>query len=150
LKGGVLARDPCTRTTISQPDGTSKPTNFRQSSELMGDDARFEDGPMLVIESEHPYRNNTNEYTTVHVQGAVSYTVSFHENTKTEAIHDFVKFFDDETHTYFFGACLTLIFSLCAYLIMLFRSWEILWRYCWIFLQLAWCWQQTTFNYSSS
>lgn len=111
LKGGVLSRDPFTRTTVSQQDGTTKPTNFRQTSELtVGDEARFEDGPMLVIESEHPYRNNTNEFTTVQVQGAVSYLVSFHENTKTEAIHDYVKFFDDETHTYFFGNSLILCF----------------------------------------
>ena len=69
----------------------------------MGTDARYEEGPALIIESEHPYRNNMNEFTTVQIPGAVSYSITFHEDTKTEAVYDYIKFFDDETHTEFFG-----------------------------------------------
>ena len=64
---------------------------------------QYEEGPMLQVESEHPYRHNTNEYTTVQVPNAVSYSISFTDNTSTEAIYDYVKFFDDETHTEYFG-----------------------------------------------
>lgn len=64
---------------------------------------QYEEGPMLQIESEHPYRNNTNEYTTVSVPGAVSYVITFHEDTKTEMIYDYVKFYDNDTHTDYFG-----------------------------------------------
>jgi hypothetical protein len=105
IRDGILERDPLTRTAVSQPDGTTNATSFRPSAstDAVGADARYEEGPMLVIESEHPYRNNTNEFTTVQVPGAIGYTISFHENTKTEAIHDYVKFYDDETHTYYFG-----------------------------------------------
>jgi len=34
-----------------------------------GEDAvQFVEGPLLQIESEHPYKHNTNEYTTVQVK----------------------------------------------------------------------------------
>ena len=62
------------------------------------------DGPTLVVESVHPYKHNTSEYSTVQVPGAVSYSVSFSDNTRTEAIYDFVRFYDDETHTHHFGS----------------------------------------------
>lgn len=58
---------------------------------------------MLIIESEHPYRNNTSEYTTVHVPGAVSYMIYFDEKTSTKPIFDYIKFYDDDTHTRFYG-----------------------------------------------
>ncbi len=56
-----------------------------------GSDGRYEEGPMLVIESEHPYRHNCHEFTTVQVPGAVSYKISFTEETRTEAVYDFIK-----------------------------------------------------------
>ena len=62
------------------------------------------DGPMLVVESQHPYKHNTSEYSTVAVPGAVSYSVSFADCTRTEAIYDFVRFYDDDTHTHHFGS----------------------------------------------
>lgn len=64
----------------------------------------YYEGPMLIIESEHPYRHNTNEYTTVAIPNAVSYQITFTENTRTEVIHDYIKFYDDDTHTEYFGA----------------------------------------------
>lgn len=62
------------------------------------------EGPVMVIESEHPYRHNISEYTTVQVHGAVGYEIAFDEETRTEAVFDFVKFFDDESHTVHLGA----------------------------------------------
>jgi len=34
----------------------------------------------------------------------VSYSIRFTEETRTEAIYDFVKFYDNETHTEYFGS----------------------------------------------
>ncbi|KAJ1421548.1 hypothetical protein B484DRAFT_121142 [Ochromonadaceae sp. CCMP2298] len=70
---------------------------------LEGGSLVLEEGPMLQIESEHPYRHNTNEYTTVSVPGAVSYCIRFDERTRTKPIYDFVKFYESETHTDYFG-----------------------------------------------
>lgn len=59
----------------------------------------FVEGPPLVLESEHPYAHNRNEYTTVSVPGAVSYEITFSEETSTEPVHDFLRFlkYDDQT-----------------------------------------------------
>jgi len=128
---GIIDVDPLTRTTVPPPPGpqlaaalavagaTGNPSMFspRGTSKqrfgggggagVDGDDEdswNLEEGPMLQIESEHPYRHNTNEYTTVSVPGAVSYCIRFDERTRTEPIYDFVKFYDNETHTDYFGA----------------------------------------------
>lgn len=102
---GVLNVDPVTRTAITSPHKPNKYISTAAASRPeLGADGRYEEGPMLVIESEHPYRNNTSEFTTVHIPGAVHYTISFHPDTRTEPVYDFVKFYDDETHTHFFGA----------------------------------------------
>ena len=60
-------------------------------------------GPAVVIESAHPYKNNTLEYTAVHIHGAISYTIRFDDATRTEPIHDYVKFFADDRHTEYYG-----------------------------------------------
>lgn len=36
--------------------------------------------------------------------GAVRYIISFSTETRTEPVYDYVKFFDDDTHTQYFGA----------------------------------------------
>lgn len=125
VQKGVIEVDPLTRTSVppsatsphpaflspstskrrhNNPLGVSLGLGLGLSNSIEGDPVQFEEGPLLQIESEHPYRHNTNEYTTVQVPGAVSYCVRFHENTRTEPIYDFVKFYDDETHTEYFGA----------------------------------------------
>lgn len=57
------------------------------------------EGPPLLLESDHPYRHNLNEYTSVSVPGAISYTITFDSNTATEPVADFIRFlkFDDQT-----------------------------------------------------
>lgn len=60
-------------------------------------------GAPVVVESCHPYKHNTMEYTTVNIHGALSYSITFDENTRTEPIHDYVKFFADDTHTDYYG-----------------------------------------------
>jgi hypothetical protein len=126
VQRGVIDVDPLTRTTVPPGASTlgaasnvllSPSTSKRRHNNPLGvslglglassadaDSVHFEEGPLLQIESEHPYRHNTNEYTTVQVPGAVSYCIRFHEDTKTEPIYDFVKFYDNETHTEYFGA----------------------------------------------
>lgn len=60
-------------------------------------------GAPIVVQSCHPYKNNTCEYTPIAVPGAISYTIRFDEQTKTEAIHDYVKFYTDDRHTEYWG-----------------------------------------------
>jgi len=60
-------------------------------------------GAPVVVESCHPYKHNSNEYTIVHIHGAISYSITFDERTRTEAIHDYVKFFSDDRHTEYYG-----------------------------------------------
>ena len=73
-----------------------------------------------VLESPHPYLDNTDQYTVVETPGALSFTISFDPRSKTEAnygillewnvfclidVHiiflslDFVSFYKDDTHT---------------------------------------------------
>lgn len=117
-QSGAIDIDPVTRHTvipppsplvIAQSDPTLAPVGSsrrRQMDSALAETlaAQFEQGPLLQIESEHPYRHNMNEYTTVSIPGAVSYSIKFHENTRTEPIYDYLKFFDDDTHTQYFGA----------------------------------------------
>ena len=44
-----------------------------------------------VMESAHPYRDNMDDYTTVQVAGAVSYSIAFDSRTSTEAKYDFIR-----------------------------------------------------------
>jgi len=60
-------------------------------------------GPPLILESEHPYKNNTCEFTTVNIPGAHSYSITFDEQTETENVYDYIKFFHDDTHSDFYG-----------------------------------------------
>jgi len=120
IKEGMLERDHITKTAINSPFAkapvSTRATSFRQqqpptpgpggmdtTNSTTATTGPYAPGPMLVIESEHPYRHNTNEYTTVLIPGALSYSITFDENTKTELIHDYLKFFDDDTHTEYFG-----------------------------------------------
>jgi len=95
---GAIDVDQITRTTLTAP---TRPGPTPQTNQ---DETVVVDGPMLVVESQHPYRHNTCEYSTVAVPGAVSYSVSFADCTRTEAIYDFVRFYDDDTHTHHFGS----------------------------------------------
>ena len=45
----------------------------------------------LVLESSHPYPDNTDEYRVVEIPGAVSYRISFDSQSSTEMNHDFVR-----------------------------------------------------------
>lgn len=101
IQRGAIDIDPTTRTAVA-PD--SSPALRRQGVSVDASTDGYEEGPVLQIESEHPYRHNTNEFTTVQIPNAVSYTITFHESTRTEAIYDYVRFYDDETHTEHFGA----------------------------------------------
>ncbi|RYY69887.1 hypothetical protein EON63_23200 [archaeon] len=97
---GQLKVDPVTRTVVTSPHTLKyRPKGLTDSHET-----HYEHGPILTIESEHPYRNNTSEYTTVHIPHAVQYIVSFDAETRTEGVYDFVRFYADETHTDYYGA----------------------------------------------
>mmetsp|Transcript_8183 Transcript_8183/g.17879 ORF Transcript_8183/g.17879 Transcript_8183/m.17879 type:complete len:344 (-) Transcript_8183:253-1284(-) len=110
VEKGIIEVDPLTRQTlptspspIGLVSGSKRRTGVGSMFGLEGGSLVLEEGPMLQIESEHPYRHNTNEYTTVSVPGAVSYCIRFDERTRTKPIYDFVKFYESETHTDYFG-----------------------------------------------
>eukprot|EP01041_Mallomonas_annulata_P006466 gene6466-13059_t len=56
-----------------------------------------------IIESDHPYNNNTNEYTPFEIHGAHSYTITFDEKSSIEADEDYVTFFKYRSHTEYYG-----------------------------------------------
>jgi len=53
---------------------------------------------------DHPYRHNVNEYSAVNIPNAISYTIIFDEQTSTEPIHDFIRFYRDDCHEEYYGA----------------------------------------------
>ena len=67
------------------------------------DDEELIAGPTLLLESEHPYRNNLNEHTVISVPGAVSYSITFKEGTSTEPVHDYVRFLKFENYEIIHG-----------------------------------------------
>lgn len=95
MKNNMLSIDPVTRTAVVVPSEKQRKLNLEADNQY--------NGPTLVLESEHPYKNNISEYTTVAVPGAVSYSITFDESTKTESVYDYIKIFHDDTHTVFWG-----------------------------------------------
>lgn len=57
----------------------------------------------ITIESPHPYRDNTDEYTVVQEEGALSYTITFDPRTRTESNYDFIRFYKDNNHQEYWG-----------------------------------------------
>lgn len=104
---GSATYDPVTRTTKvnkKKKDLISSlarrgDDDMSTSESSMLNEEDFVEGPPLVLESEHPYAHNRNEFTTVSVPGAVSYEITFSEETSTEPVHDFLRFlkYDDQT-----------------------------------------------------
>ena len=86
--------DPTTKVQVGSSKKRNKNTSIDTETCL---------GPPLILESEHPYRNSTCEFTTVNIPGAFSYSITFDEQTETENVHDYIKFFHDDTHTDFYG-----------------------------------------------
>ena len=83
-------------------DPSSKMRQYtgRKASEA---DTNIIEGPTLMLESDHPYLNNANEFSTVNIPNAVSYTIIFDERSSTEPIHDFIKFYRDDAHVEYYG-----------------------------------------------
>lgn len=92
IQSNVLVKDPLTKVTLSKP----------RKAEAEALELQYKGAP-LILDSDHPYKHNTNEYIAVAVPNAISYMVSFSPNTATEAIHDYLKFYKDDTHTDFWG-----------------------------------------------
>jgi hypothetical protein len=57
----------------------------------------------FVVESPHPYNNNSDETYSVAVDGAVGYTVTFDSKSITEKTFDFVRFWKDSSKTEWWG-----------------------------------------------
>ena len=56
-----------------------------------------------IVESPHPYLDNTTSYTEVAIEGAISYTITFDPRTRTEQGHDYIRFYKDSTHSDYWG-----------------------------------------------
>lgn len=113
LAQGKISVHPVTKTLVCSPEFENKRKPSISSSQILSvskDTSRdeslndYEEAPDIIIESDHPYRHNMNSYTVVRVPGAVSYSIRFDPDTKTEAVYDFIRFYDDDTHTVYFGA----------------------------------------------
>jgi hypothetical protein len=93
--GGPLVVNELTQTLAAQLASTTLHKSNRVASAwslpFLQDPTSYAEGPMLAIESEHPYKHNCNEFTTVAIPGAVAYKITFHEDTKTEAVYDYIK-----------------------------------------------------------
>ena len=50
----------------------------------------------IIVESLHPYADNTDQYTEIHEPGAISYTITFDPQTSTENNYDFLRFYIDD------------------------------------------------------
>lgn len=92
MESQSLPMDPCTRLSVA-----------KSSRSLFGAEERFQEGSPLVLDSDHPYKHSANEYILVNVPGAAGYSVTFSDNTATELIYDYIKFFKDDSHTDFWG-----------------------------------------------
>lgn len=90
-----MERDPITRTT--KVINTAKQRRDEENSMQLHEIAP------LILESDHPYKHNSDDYTIIYVPNAVSYSISFDPQTATESIYDYVKFYHDDTHTVFWG-----------------------------------------------
>lgn len=56
------------------------------------------EGNPLMLESDHPYKPNLDEYITIDVSSAVQYMVSFDEKTSTKSVYDYIRFYQNESH----------------------------------------------------
>lgn len=61
-------------------------------------------GKILVFESQHPYPHNAEDYRPVCVENALAYSIRFDDETRTEPVYDFIKFFQDNAHDIQWGA----------------------------------------------
>ena len=57
-----------------------------------------------IVESPHPYHDNTSSYTEVAIEGAISYTITFDPRTRTEQGHDYIRFYKDSNHSDYWGS----------------------------------------------
>lgn len=57
----------------------------------------------LVMESPHPYRDNTDETYEITIPDATELIITFDPESKTEANYDYLRFFKDSTQTSFWG-----------------------------------------------
>ena len=67
----------------------------------------------LILESAHPYKNNTNQKIPVSVPGASRLIISFDPRTKTEIVNDYVKIFSKRTRRLVGARCRQCV-SVCV------------------------------------
>lgn len=58
---------------------------------------------MQVLESLHPYLNDTEQVFNIAIPNAVKYTITFQPGTVTEAGYDFIRFYKDESRSSYWG-----------------------------------------------
>ena len=59
-----------------------------------------------IVESPHPYLDNSDSYTVVDVEGCLGYTITFDEQSKTEMNYDYIRFYKDDRWVF----CIMFIF----------------------------------------
>ena len=58
---------------------------------------------VMVLESPHPYRDNTDEVFEISIPGAVELIISFDPQSKTEANYDYLRFYKDSSQSSYWG-----------------------------------------------
>ena len=61
-------------------------------------------GLSKVFESSHPYDNSLTTYETVCIPGAMSYSIRFSAESKTEHDYDYVRFYKSDAHSDYHGS----------------------------------------------
>jgi hypothetical protein len=56
-----------------------------------------------IVESAHPYADDSDSYTVVDVEGCLGYTITFDEQSKTELTYDYIRFYKDDNHGEYWG-----------------------------------------------
>lgn len=73
-------------------------TSLVQIPSITGDSQGSTKSVPIVMESDHPYQNNTSEYFPLKVPGAIELRVVFDKQTATEDGPDFVTFYKNDAH----------------------------------------------------
>eukprot|EP01035_Chromulina_nebulosa_P021579 gene21579-27938_t len=57
----------------------------------------------ILIESPHPYPDNSETYVVVEVPNALEYTIAFDERSRTEKNFDYICFYKNDDHNEYWG-----------------------------------------------
>jgi len=91
-------------TSTSTSFSSSSPSSAGASSTTAaGGGPIVHPGTVKIIESPHPYRDDSNEHQAIEIPGATSYSITFDPQSTTEKGYDYVRFYKNSSHSEFWG-----------------------------------------------